>query len=206
MPAPHSRKLRIGRYSEAGRIYLITTVTAARRPVFEDFTNARKLIQLLREIEQHELAETLAFVVMPDHLHWLMALGKLRELSSVVGTLKSLSTRRLCGPVWQPGFHDHAVRKNEDLPALARYIVANPLRAGLVSTSVITRIGMSYGCRRHVTVGGPSSGRMAFAARRPLLQEAGTMPSFCRRTPSCFPNSIPTTNWMRRCSRIGQTS
>jgi REP element-mobilizing transposase RayT len=36
------------------------------------------------------------------------------------------------GPLWQRGFHDRAVRREEDLQAVARYIVANPLRAGLV--------------------------------------------------------------------------
>ena len=111
----------------------MTTVVAARKPIFGDFTNARALIRLLREIEAHALAETLAFVVMPDDLHWLLSLGEKRPLSKVVGTLKSLSARRLGGPIWQAGFHDHAVRKEEDLPALARYIVANPLRAGLVA-------------------------------------------------------------------------
>jgi REP element-mobilizing transposase RayT len=35
-------------------------------------------------------------------------------------------------PVWQNGFHDHALRQEEDLAEVARYIVANPLRAGLV--------------------------------------------------------------------------
>jgi putative transposase len=29
-------------------------------------------------------------------------------------------------------FYDHAVRKDEDVQGIARYIVANPLRAGLV--------------------------------------------------------------------------
>ena len=40
--------------------------------------------------------------------------------------------RQTRGPVWQPGFHDHAVRSGEDVVAIARYVVANPLRAGLV--------------------------------------------------------------------------
>ena len=38
------------------------------------------------------------------------------------------------GRVWQDGFHDHALRREEDLRAAARYVVANPLRAGLVET------------------------------------------------------------------------
>jgi hypothetical protein len=33
--------------------------------------------------------------------------------------------------VWQPGFFDRALRAEDDLVAVARYIVANPLRAGL---------------------------------------------------------------------------
>lgn len=36
------------------------------------------------------------------------------------------------GTCWQPAFHDHALRKDEDRINVARYIVANPLRAGLV--------------------------------------------------------------------------
>ena len=43
---------------------------------------------------------------MPDHLHWLL----------------------------QRGFHDRAIRKQDDLVAVARYIVANPLRAGIVDS------------------------------------------------------------------------
>jgi REP element-mobilizing transposase RayT len=40
---------------------------------------------------------------------------------------------RSSNPVWQRGFHDHALRRDEDIVRVARYIVANPLRAGLVS-------------------------------------------------------------------------
>jgi putative transposase len=70
---------------------------------------------------------------MPDHLHWLMQLGPRRSVSQVVGTVKSLSARRLgCAALWQAGFHDHAMRREENLIGTARYIVANPLRAGLV--------------------------------------------------------------------------
>ena len=36
------------------------------------------------------------------------------------------------GQLWQKGFHDRAIRKEEDMQEIARYVVANPLRAGLV--------------------------------------------------------------------------
>jgi REP element-mobilizing transposase RayT len=38
------------------------------------------------------------------------------------------------GTFWQRGFYDYAIRQDEDLKKLARYIVANPLRAGLVES------------------------------------------------------------------------
>jgi len=81
--------------------------------------------------------KTLAFVVMPDHLHWLVQLTGTRSLSVSVNTIKSFASRNInqiigrSGPVWQKGFYDHALRVEEDLAAVARYIVANPLRAGL---------------------------------------------------------------------------
>lgn len=47
--------------------------------------------------------------------------------------LKGRSAHAIGKPIWQANYHDHAVRKEEDLKEIARYIVANPLRAKLVS-------------------------------------------------------------------------
>ena len=129
---PHGRNLRKGRCSSPGQAYLVTTVTRERRPVFADFYAARQLIETLRIVQRRQSATTLAFVVMPDHLHWLMTLGDGESLSKVMQTVKGSSAIRIGWPIWQAGFHDHAVRADEELKVLARYVVANPLRAGLV--------------------------------------------------------------------------
>lgn len=129
-PNPHSKDLRKGRHSAANQIYLITTVTEDRLPVFGDFYAARMLIGLLHTDPE---AKTLAYVLMPDHLHWLMQLGQTRDLSQVIQSIKTLSAKKVGRLIWQEGYHDHALRWEEDLWAAARYIVANPLRAGLVS-------------------------------------------------------------------------
>jgi len=134
MPQYHGRNLRLGRVSETSRIYLITTVTRDRTPHFQDLHAARTLVRILMETQRRNQADTLAYVIMPDHLHWLMQLHSSDSLPRIVGRVKSLSARTLGVPVWQTGFHDHGVRKEEDLLALARYVVANPLRAGLVSS------------------------------------------------------------------------
>ena len=127
-----AHRLRKGRWSNAGQIYMVTTVTKGRRPVFADFVTARMLIQTMRRDELIGSHSTLCYVVMPDHLHWLLQLQD-ESLSRLVGRIKSLSAKRLGRPLWQRGFYDHALRQEEDIQDLARYIVANPLRAGLVS-------------------------------------------------------------------------
>ena len=77
--------------------------------------------------------ESLAFVVMPDHLHWLVVLQDGCELAALMHSLKSYSAHKLGGgDVWQEGFHDRALRKEEGIREAARYIIMNPLRAGLV--------------------------------------------------------------------------
>ncbi|WP_188860684.1 REP-associated tyrosine transposase [Marinobacterium nitratireducens] len=133
----HGRDLRKGRVSEPGTAYLVTTVTRNRQALFRDLQSARILVRSLRA--ESDNATTLAFVVMPDHLHWLLQLIDGVTLSGLMQRVKSASAHhinrhlQLSGAVWQSGFHDHAVRTEEDLRQLARYVVANPLRAGLVS-------------------------------------------------------------------------
>ncbi len=75
---------------------------------------------------------------MPDHLHWLVQLHN-GSLSALLQRFKSCSAsqvnrllRRTGKTLWQPGFHDRAVRDDEDIRAIARYIAANPIQAGLV--------------------------------------------------------------------------
>ena len=136
----HGQDLRKGRVSIPGQIYLVTTVTHKRQPLFHDFNTGRIVVDTLRQLEQMCRVESMAFVAMPDHLHWLFSLGDTFTLSQVIGNLKRCSSYRInrqCDragmPVWQRGFHDYALRKDEDIVNVARYIIANPLRAGLVN-------------------------------------------------------------------------
>ena len=134
---PNSHRLRLGRHSEPGRFYLLTACTHGRRPCFAEPKAGRQLVRELRAVQEQGWVDSLAWVVMPDHFHWLIQLHK-QELSMLMKQVKANSSRRLRMPgrVWQPGFHDRALRQEDDLLAVARYIVASPLRAGLV-----TRLG-----------------------------------------------------------------
>jgi putative transposase len=132
-----SHRLRIGRSAEQNRIYLLTTNTFGRRPVFNSFVLGRLVVAQFRAAQDQGLANSLAWVVMPDHFHWLIELqqGSLSELMQKTKSLSTKSVNRSIGrqtSLWQQGFHDRALRREDDLVKLARYVVANPLRAGLV--------------------------------------------------------------------------
>ncbi len=47
-------------------------------------------------------------------------------------TTVQLEKRGIESPVWQRGFYDHIVRRQEALADIQRYILANPVHAGLV--------------------------------------------------------------------------
>ncbi|MFI8719800.1 REP-associated tyrosine transposase [Stenotrophomonas sp. NPDC077464] len=126
-----SSRLQRGRVSAVGAIYILTTVTRHRQPLFAVRANAHAVIDALRHVERSGRSRTHAWVVMPDHVHWLMELRS-GTLATCMNIFKSRSSRLMaCDQVWQRGYHDHALRREESLLQAARYIVANPLRAGL---------------------------------------------------------------------------
>ena len=134
---PYSDLLR-GRASLGGQIYLITTVTRDRARLFTNLYLGRIVVRMLHDPATAACATTLAYVVMPDHLHWLVQLHGGSNLSEVVWAVKGRSSfeinkaRQVRGCVWQPNFYDRALRSDERLGAVARYVVCNPIRAGLV--------------------------------------------------------------------------
>ncbi|MGH8225665.1 MAG: REP-associated tyrosine transposase [Gammaproteobacteria bacterium] len=136
---PGNRALRKGRASLPGHAYLVTTVTRGRAPLFDDFTTGWAAAICFDDADILGDARMLAWVLMPDHVHWLIQLGDIDSLGAVINRLKSASARRANrvlhrkGALWARAFHDHALRAEEDLQSSARYVISNPLRAGLVA-------------------------------------------------------------------------
>jgi REP element-mobilizing transposase RayT len=125
-----------GRFSEPNRAYFVTTVTYGRQPIFLDLYCARDLVHCIKSIHESGKACSLSWVIMPDHFHWLLQLND-STLSAVMNELKGISSRRInqrmsiSGRIWQKSYFDRAIRDDENIRQIARYIVANPLRAGL---------------------------------------------------------------------------
>jgi REP element-mobilizing transposase RayT len=134
---PNSHRLRSGRNSENGRAYLITAVIHDRQPIFSDWRVGRLLVAEMRRAHDSGLVNSIAWVVMPDHFHWLMQLQD-DNLGNVIGATKARCAQAVnkttgrSGSLWQTGYHDRTIRDGEELMPFAHYIVANPLRAGLV--------------------------------------------------------------------------
>lgn len=86
-----------------------------------------------------------ALVVMPDHVH-LALTPKWDErgdfsIPEITQEIKSVSAHRInketghVGRVWQEESFDRALRREEGLVAKIQYMLNNPVRAGLVSSS-----------------------------------------------------------------------
>ena len=135
---PYSSLLR-NRLSEAQQSYALTFCVRNRMPAFKVPVAAFQIIEALKRSAALGYCQSLAWVVMPDHIHWLVTLSEHCSLSSLVSATKGTASRglrrhtNLRMPIWQPGYYDHRLRAEEDLVRQARYLIANPLRAGLVN-------------------------------------------------------------------------
>ena len=116
---------------------LLTFCTSRRRPAFVTAANVeRTLRQFLRAgVETH--VAILAYCFMPDHVHLLVAgQSDSADLRSFINNAKQRSAYvaglRISGRLWQAGYFDRVLRETDDGHAVARYIVQNPVRAGLV--------------------------------------------------------------------------
>ncbi len=132
-----SPKLLRGRISTIGACYVVTAVTQRRQPLLTDPALAALVVSDLNRGTEEGDVEPLAWVVMPDHVHWLFRLAA-GTVSQTVQKMKSRSARsinaamRANGPLWQAGFHDQQIRDERKLRATAHYVVCNPIRRGLV--------------------------------------------------------------------------
>jgi len=124
--------------SRSGATYAVTTVTKARTPLFADAALARTVISEIARCDEDGAIVSHAWVVMPDHLHWIFEL-RIGSLGRCMQAFKSRSARRIneaaksSGAAWQAGFYDRCLRDDGDLLEQVRYLAMNPVRRGLVA-------------------------------------------------------------------------
>jgi len=124
------------------QLYLVTTVCHGRQRHFVDWTVASAVCATLAVPGLWRGSVLQCWVLMPDHLHVLVALGNGETISHLMRRVKAVTSRVATTSgaattgkgVWEHGFHDHALRHEDAVIDVARYIVANPVRAGLVTS------------------------------------------------------------------------
>ena len=121
--------------------YLITICSHLRQSVFLNSDLALATLDQFRRTAVEDHFAILAYCMMPDHVHLLVEgrasdsdlkrfirIGKQRS-----AYLYSRTTGG--GQLWQEGFHDRALRREDDVTVAARYVLENPVRAGLVAAA-----------------------------------------------------------------------
>lgn len=91
-----------------------------------------------------QVYDLVAFCVMPNHVHLVCTPlkredGTYHALQGILHSLKRFTARRANqilerqGAFWQAESYDHVVRDADELARVVRYVINNPVKAGLVS-------------------------------------------------------------------------
>jgi REP element-mobilizing transposase RayT len=143
VPAEHGRfnTRRMPGFDYLGQsAYHLIIVTAQRDPVLVNQL-ASFAAEALSTSASATRFDVLAYVVMPDHVHALVEgtspesdlIRYVQRFKQAVGyRFKQEHAREL----WQWSYFDRVLRTEDDLPAVARYILGNPVQAGLTSPDV----------------------------------------------------------------------
>ncbi len=128
----------------------MVTITALERTRIFDHTQfTTDCIDQLRDQAAEQSIAVLAYCFMPDHLHLLLSVEGNTGIIDFIGKFKSATTRLSWkrannNRLWQRSFHDHLLRDREDESEYLRYILTNPVRAGLVDEWIQYPFGGSF--------------------------------------------------------------
>jgi len=120
------------------RRYFLIFCTAHRHRAFaNDAVADGCLVQLRRRAAAYDMA-LVAYCFMPDHVHLLVSgATEAADLRAFVIDFKQVTgfeyRQRYGRHLWQPGYFDRILRDDESTEAAARYVLENPIRAGLAS-------------------------------------------------------------------------
>jgi putative transposase len=139
---PCRRKLRLPDFDYRGcHRYFITVCTDAKRPFFENETLVKVVLDVLAEESGKFDFTVWGYCFMPDHLHLVLE-GKTTnaDMPAFIRAFKQKTgyayRRRLSesiGRLWQAGYYDHVLRRDEDLQSVLQYVFNNPVRKQMVS-------------------------------------------------------------------------
>jgi REP-associated tyrosine transposase len=116
--------------------YFVTSCTESRRRAFASEPEVEDALSHLRHCCELFGFSLPAYCFMADHVHLLLvAESEGADLCALVKRFKQLTgfayKRRTGHRLWQHGYHERILRNNEETLAITRYVLENPVRAGL---------------------------------------------------------------------------
>ena len=133
-----------------GGAFFFTLITFQRRPILTQVPYRTALRQAIDNVRQRLPFQSLAWVLLPDHLHTIWKLPatdmdfslrwslikqhvtrQCQRPSSMVAPSRSRQKRGE-GTIWQRRFWEHTIRNDEDLRRHVDYIHFNPVKHGYV--------------------------------------------------------------------------
>jgi REP element-mobilizing transposase RayT len=142
MPAPRTdrpfrqpTRLESAAYADRDATFHATIGAYPQTSPFRDEFGARVWSELQAQRENHRV-QLHAACLMPDHLHLLLTAEEL-PVDRWIGAFKSYTTKLSWtyggrGRLWQPSFHDRALRNPAEFEAAVDYLWRNPVTASLV--------------------------------------------------------------------------
>jgi len=135
-----SRPKRLRNVSYVGPArYFLTFCVLDRRAVFTHAEVVQRTFEQFLRTATEELFAVIAYCFTPDHTHLLVGgldtSSDLRRFAKMAKQRSGRLHRRRCRErLWQDGYFDRVLRDLDDARGYARYIINNPVRAGLVAS------------------------------------------------------------------------
>jgi REP element-mobilizing transposase RayT len=136
MSSPRPPRLRSFAYVGLHR-YFLTILTFDHHRAFTSPTVVDPVRAHLLCAARDQQFAVPAHCFMPDHFHALVeGQADCADFQRFVRLFKQLSgygyQQAFSARLWSPGYFDHVLRNDEATLVIARYVVENPVRAGLV--------------------------------------------------------------------------
>jgi putative transposase len=134
--------------------YFLTFCTWERARHFTDRRHVAIVSEQFQRASCEQAFAIIAYCFMPDHVHLLVAGERedadLKRFSKLAKQYSGFYFRRSTGrALWQRYGFERALRNEERTATVARYVVANPVRAGLVRAPVEYPFWGSFVYTRH---------------------------------------------------------
>ncbi len=94
----------------------------------------KEIEKSIQYINNHDIGAKIdQYVIMPNHVHFIVILDDSGghgnpPLQNVIGQLKSYTTNKFGGVLWQRSYHDHIIRGEKDYQKIWEYIETNVIR------------------------------------------------------------------------------